>query len=133
MPGRCKLRIAPPASSGNWRAIQAKPPLAVSFSSISSLFKSIEGIRASVRAVASGSTIACGSAYTETAATLDPDSVGYAQQMFAEDSDNGSNFISPPYAPRGSLTGNLVNGQTIMNGGHGADDGTSAEQASSQS
>ena len=70
MPGRCKLRIAPPASSGNWRAIQAKPPLAVSFSSISSLFKSIEGIRASVRAVASGSTIACGSAYTETAATL---------------------------------------------------------------
>ena len=56
--------------------------------------------------------------------------MGLGQQMFAEDSDSRNNFISPPYAPRGSLTGCLVNGQMIMNGGHEADNGTSAQQAS---
>jgi hypothetical protein len=57
--------------------------------------------------------------------------MGVGQQMFADDSDTGSTFITPPYAPRGSLTGNLVdNGQNPMNGGHSAADGTSQQQAS---
>jgi prepilin-type N-terminal cleavage/methylation domain-containing protein/prepilin-type processing-associated H-X9-DG protein len=49
--------------------------------------------------------------------------MGLGQQMFAEDSDNGNNFFSPPFAPRGSLTG------TLQNGGHGSDDGTQAQLA----
>lgn len=43
--------------------------------------------------------------------------MGIGQQMFADDSDSGNNFIAPPFAPRGSLTGSLANG------GHGSDDG----------
>jgi prepilin-type processing-associated H-X9-DG protein len=51
--------------------------------------------------------------------------------MFAEDSDSGNTLISPPFAPRGSLTGNLLdNGQHTLNGGHGADDGTQLQLAS---
>src|SRR5215831_15467870 len=59
--------------------------------------------------------------------------MGTAQQMFAEDSDNGNNFITPPFAPKGSLTGNIINnGLTAFapGVGHNADDGTSEEQAS---
>jgi len=56
--------------------------------------------------------------------------MGTGQQMFAEDSDNGNNFFTPPYAPRGCLTGNLVNGQTTLDGGLTETDGTSACQAS---
>jgi prepilin-type N-terminal cleavage/methylation domain-containing protein len=56
--------------------------------------------------------------------------MGLGQALFVEDSDSGNNIISPPFAPRGSLTGNLDNGQTIINGGHGADNGTAAQQAS---
>ena len=60
--------------------------------------------------------------------------MGTGQQMFADDSDAGNVFITPPYAPKGSLTGNLVNGHppstTTLNGGHGTDDGTQAELAS---
>jgi prepilin-type N-terminal cleavage/methylation domain-containing protein/prepilin-type processing-associated H-X9-DG protein len=56
--------------------------------------------------------------------------MGTAQQMFAEDSDSANNFITPPYAPKGSLTGNLVKGQTVLNGGHGDNDGTSDQHAS---
>jgi prepilin-type N-terminal cleavage/methylation domain-containing protein/prepilin-type processing-associated H-X9-DG protein len=55
--------------------------------------------------------------------------MGLGQQMFAEDSDTGVNLISPPWAPKGSLTGNLVNGQTIITGGYG-EDGTAAQQNS---
>ena len=57
--------------------------------------------------------------------------MGTAQQMFAEDSDAGNNLIAPPYAPRGSLTGNLLSEQqTALNGGHSAEDGTQQELAS---
>src|SRR3954470_6594866 len=38
------------------------------------------------------------------------------QQIFAEDSENGNSLITPPYAPKGSLTGNMVDGQTTING-----------------
>src|SRR5205809_4423720 len=48
--------------------------------------------------------------------------MGIGQQMFAEDSDNGNNLFSPPFAPKGSLTGNLVGeDQRALNGGHGVD------------
>jgi prepilin-type N-terminal cleavage/methylation domain-containing protein len=57
--------------------------------------------------------------------------MGTAQQMFAEDSDAGNTLFSQPYAPRGSLTGNMLNENLgPLNGGHGVDDGTSAEMAS---
>src|SRR5947208_6114727 len=57
--------------------------------------------------------------------------MGTGQQMFAEDSDAGNNFWTPPYAPRGSLTGNLVDkSQNAMNGGHGEEDGTIFQHAS---
>src|SRR5690348_6988073 len=49
--------------------------------------------------------------------------MGVGQQMFADDSDSGNHFITTPYAPKGSLTGNLVQadlGQSALNGGHGA-------------
>jgi prepilin-type N-terminal cleavage/methylation domain-containing protein/prepilin-type processing-associated H-X9-DG protein len=49
--------------------------------------------------------------------------MGLGQQMFADDSDNGNNYFSPQYAPRGSLTGSL------KNGGHGTDDGSQAQLA----
>ena len=49
--------------------------------------------------------------------------MGLGQLMFAEDSDSGNNFIAPPFAPKGSLTG------TLQNGGHGTDDGTQAQLA----
>jgi prepilin-type N-terminal cleavage/methylation domain-containing protein len=49
--------------------------------------------------------------------------MGIGQQMFAEDSDTGNNFITPPFAPRGSLTG------PVANGGHGSADGTQAQLA----
>jgi len=56
--------------------------------------------------------------------------MGLGQQMFAEDSDNGNNFIAPPFAPRGSLTGNLVDeNQQALNGGHSTD-GTQLQMAS---
>ena len=35
--------------------------------------------------------------------------MGIGQQMFAEDSDNGNSLITPPFAPKGSLTGNILN------------------------
>jgi prepilin-type N-terminal cleavage/methylation domain-containing protein len=57
--------------------------------------------------------------------------MGLGQQMFADDSDNGNNYISPatmrtdgkPFAPRGCLTGSL------QNGGTGTEDGTQAQLA----
>jgi prepilin-type N-terminal cleavage/methylation domain-containing protein len=49
--------------------------------------------------------------------------MGLGQQMFAEDSDNGNIFISPPMAPKGSLTG------TLKNGGTGTTDGAQAQLA----
>jgi prepilin-type N-terminal cleavage/methylation domain-containing protein len=49
--------------------------------------------------------------------------MGLAQIMFADDSDSGNNFWTPPYAPRGSLTGPLVNG------GNGVDDGSRLQAA----
>jgi prepilin-type N-terminal cleavage/methylation domain-containing protein/prepilin-type processing-associated H-X9-DG protein len=56
------------------------------------------------------------------------------QQMFAEDSDNGDNFYTPPFAPRGSMTGNLVTTAGVFfsaaDGGHTESDGTTAQQGS---
>src|SRR6266550_9259668 len=49
--------------------------------------------------------------------------MGLGQQMFAEDSETGNSFITPPFAPKGSLTGSLVNG------GHGTDDGNGTQVA----
>lgn len=49
--------------------------------------------------------------------------MGIGAQLFAEDSSTGNTIISPPYAPRGSLTGPLINGGT------GTDDGTQAQMA----
>jgi prepilin-type N-terminal cleavage/methylation domain-containing protein len=49
--------------------------------------------------------------------------MGLGQLMFAEDSDSANNFIAPPFAPKGSLTG------TLQNGRHGTDDGTQAQLA----
>ncbi len=49
--------------------------------------------------------------------------MGLGQQMFADDSSLGNNYITPPFAPRGSLTG------TLANGGHNADDGSQAQLA----
>jgi prepilin-type N-terminal cleavage/methylation domain-containing protein len=49
--------------------------------------------------------------------------MGLGQQMFAEDSDNGTSFFTPQFAPKGSLTG------TLQNGGHGTDNGTQAQLA----
>jgi prepilin-type N-terminal cleavage/methylation domain-containing protein len=49
--------------------------------------------------------------------------MGIGQQMFAEDSENGITMISPPFAPKGSLTG------CLLNGGHSTDDGTQAQMA----
>ena len=57
--------------------------------------------------------------------------MGLGQQMFAEDSDTGAHFITPPFAPKGSLTGNLVGeSQQVLNGGHSLEDGTGAQMAS---
>jgi prepilin-type N-terminal cleavage/methylation domain-containing protein len=59
--------------------------------------------------------------------------MGVGQQMFADDSDTGNHFITTPYAPKGSLTGNLVAAnaaQSALNGGHGNGDGTSEQMAS---
>jgi len=65
--------------------------------------------------------------------------MGLGQQMFAEDADSGNNFVAQrttvapftPFAPRGSLTGNLLNEQsTVLNGGHGTDDGNGGHLAS---
>src|SRR5882724_2805074 len=59
--------------------------------------------------------------------------MGVGQQMFADDSDSGNHFITAPYAPTGSLTGNLVQGdlgQSPLNGGHGPGDGTAQQMAS---
>src|SRR5215469_5141993 len=56
--------------------------------------------------------------------------MGTGQQMFAEDSDNGNNFFTPPYAPRGCMTGNLVNNQSALTGGLTETDGASDCQAS---
>jgi len=49
--------------------------------------------------------------------------MGLGQQQFAEDSAAGNNYFSPPFAPKGSLTG------TLQNGGHGTDDGSQAQLA----
>src|SRR5215510_10429872 len=47
--------------------------------------------------------------------------MGTGQQMFAEDSDVGNNFFTPPNAPKGSLTGPVnVNGPSGVTGGTGA-------------
>jgi prepilin-type N-terminal cleavage/methylation domain-containing protein/prepilin-type processing-associated H-X9-DG protein len=51
------------------------------------------------------------------------------QQIFAEDSENGNSLITPPYAPKGSLTGNMVDGQTTINGGND-NNGTQAQMDS---
>jgi prepilin-type N-terminal cleavage/methylation domain-containing protein/prepilin-type processing-associated H-X9-DG protein len=58
--------------------------------------------------------------------------MGVGQQMFADDSDSGNHVISTPFAPKGSLTGNLVKpdlGQSALNGGHGLE-GTAEQMAS---
>lgn len=49
--------------------------------------------------------------------------MGLGQQMFAEDSDTGNNYFTPPFAPKGSLTGNFENG------GHSTEDGSQAQLA----
>src|SRR5947207_15112087 len=49
--------------------------------------------------------------------------MGLGQLMFAEDSDSSTSFITPPFAPKGSLTG------TLANGGHGTADGSQAQLA----
>jgi len=53
--------------------------------------------------------------------------LGVGQQMFTEDSDTGNTFVTPPYAPKGSLTGNLVNGASAASlvalNPHGTEDG----------
>src|SRR6266404_3493445 len=49
--------------------------------------------------------------------------MGLGQQMFAEDSELGNSLITTPFAPKGSLTGSL------LNGGHGTGDGTTAQVA----
>jgi prepilin-type N-terminal cleavage/methylation domain-containing protein/prepilin-type processing-associated H-X9-DG protein len=50
--------------------------------------------------------------------------MGLGQQMFAEDSDSGNHdLITPPFAPKGSLTGSLAQG------GSGTDDGSQAQMA----
>src|SRR5262245_35775752 len=49
--------------------------------------------------------------------------MGLGQQMFAEDSSMGVNFFTPSFAPKGVLTGSLING------GRGAEDGTSSQVA----
>src|SRR6266404_3796375 len=36
--------------------------------------------------------------------------MGVGQQMFADDSDTGNHFVTTPFGPEGSLTGNLVGG-----------------------
>src|SRR6202142_2649266 len=43
--------------------------------------------------------------------------MGIGQQIFAQDSDEGNSFFSPPYCPKGVLTGSFVTGGT------GTDDG----------
>jgi len=56
--------------------------------------------------------------------------MGLGEQMFAEDSDNGNSIFYPGFAPRGSLTGNLVDeNQQAINGGNG-DDGIAQQMAS---
>jgi prepilin-type N-terminal cleavage/methylation domain-containing protein/prepilin-type processing-associated H-X9-DG protein len=52
--------------------------------------------------------------------------MGLGQQMFAEDSDSGNNFITPPFAPKGSLTGFIDQHQSD---GTGTGDGTQAQLA----
>jgi prepilin-type N-terminal cleavage/methylation domain-containing protein len=49
--------------------------------------------------------------------------MGIGQQMFADDSDSGNNFFTPPFAPKGVLTGSVVNG------GHGTEDGNTTQVA----
>jgi prepilin-type N-terminal cleavage/methylation domain-containing protein len=49
--------------------------------------------------------------------------MGLGQQMFAEDSDNGSSYFTPSFAPKGSLTGSLANG------GSGTEDGSQLQLA----
>ena len=49
--------------------------------------------------------------------------MGNGQQMFADDSDSGNSYFSPPYAPKGCLTGNFENG------GHTTTDGSQAQMA----
>ena len=60
--------------------------------------------------------------------------MGIGQQMFAEDSDNGNNFFTPPNAPRGCLTGNIINEQlqpfSAADYGMGETDGTGSQAAS---
>jgi prepilin-type N-terminal cleavage/methylation domain-containing protein len=49
--------------------------------------------------------------------------MGLGQQMFAEDSEVGNIIVTPPLAPKGSLTGSLANG------GQGASDGSTTQLA----
>src|SRR5881398_1655324 len=51
--------------------------------------------------------------------------MGIGAQMFADDSDSGNSIISPPFAPRGCLTGNLINGTGPINDSHTEEDGNS--------
>jgi len=57
--------------------------------------------------------------------------MGLGSQQFAEDCDNGNSHITPPFAPRGSLTGNVIdNNQSFINLGNHDNDGLSVQQAS---
>jgi prepilin-type N-terminal cleavage/methylation domain-containing protein/prepilin-type processing-associated H-X9-DG protein len=49
--------------------------------------------------------------------------MGFGQHQFADDSEAGNNYFTPPYAPKGCLTGSFANG------GHGTDDGSQAQMA----
>src|SRR5689334_1423619 len=49
--------------------------------------------------------------------------MGTGQQMFAEDSDNGNDIFNPPFAPKGAMTGAMVNGNTALSAGFAEHDG----------
>jgi prepilin-type N-terminal cleavage/methylation domain-containing protein len=55
--------------------------------------------------------------------------MGTAQQMFAEDSENGANLHTPPVAPKGSLTGPILDLMLPPGPGHGTDDGLQSQLA----
>src|SRR3954454_3644266 len=49
--------------------------------------------------------------------------MGTGQQMFAEDSYNGNDIFAPPFAPKGAMTGSMVNGATALSTGFAEQDG----------
>src|ERR1041385_5225972 len=56
--------------------------------------------------------------------------MGTAQQMFAEDSENGANLHTPPFSPKGSLTGPVMDLlMPLGQPGHGTDDGLQSQLA----